>query len=332
MQSSRIRFGVGAAVLSLATLALTPQALAQAEDQAASRALFDEGRRFADSGKYDQACPKFEAARKLYISAGILLNLGDCYEKIGRTASAWTTFGEAASVANRTKRIEDAAEAKRRQALLEPRLDRLSIHVTREEPGLTVRWDGVEVPSAAWDEPIPVDPGPHEIRVEALGYAPWAISVSLSPQEPTTTVDVPELRPAQTPRSATGNAAAPAATGSAATASEWSVGAPAGSDHGIAGQRVTALVVGGVGILAMATGGVLGLVAKAQDSAAESEPWPARHTDSASAVSLGNAGTVVAVTGAVATAAGVIIWMTAPTAAGPQVGMTGQEVVLRGTF
>ena len=34
--------------------------------------------------------------------AGTLLNLGDCYEKSGRTASGWAAFREAVAVAHRT--------------------------------------------------------------------------------------------------------------------------------------------------------------------------------------------------------------------------------------
>ena len=90
---------------SLAVVTLAPRMLrAQAEDQAAARALFNEGRELLTAGRYAEACPKFEAARKLYASAGILLNLGDCYERLGRTASAWTEFGEAVSLARRTAR------------------------------------------------------------------------------------------------------------------------------------------------------------------------------------------------------------------------------------
>jgi hypothetical protein len=54
MRTPRLYYFLTAALaFGLSNLAITPSALAQAEDQAASRALFDEGRRFADSGKYD---------------------------------------------------------------------------------------------------------------------------------------------------------------------------------------------------------------------------------------------------------------------------------------
>jgi hypothetical protein len=223
-------------------------------------------------------------------------------------------------VANRTKRTDDAAEAKRRQAILEPRLDHLSIHVVHEEPGLTVERDGVAVPSAAWNEPTPVDPGTHEIRAEAPGYHSWTTSISLSPQDQTKTVDVPELRPIQ------GSPTAIASGASEASVSEQAVAVPSGN-----GQRIGGLLTGGAGLVTLTVGGILGLMAKAQDITAGTEPGLARHSDSVSAVNLGNAATVIAVVGGVVTAVGVVLWLTAPSAHA-QVGTNGRELLVGGTF
>jgi hypothetical protein len=182
-------------------LSVAPRAHAQAEDRAAARALFDEGRKLASEGQYAAACPKFEAAAKVYTSAGILLNLADCYEKTGRTASAWTEFGEAASVATRTSRPSDAAEATRRQGALQSALTYLVVRVAREVPGLVVKADGAVLARAAWGTSIPVDPGSHEIRADAPGYDPWRGSIDASKPGQTASVEVPELRssPSATP-------------------------------------------------------------------------------------------------------------------------------------
>lgn len=188
-------------VLALA-LAIDATAHAQAQDQAAARSLFDEGRRLASAGQYAAACPKFEAAANLYPSAGVLLNLGDCYEKTGRTASAWTEFGEAASLAMRTERTQDATEANRRQAALDHALVRMNVRVESDLPNLTIRRDGTPLPRAAWGTAIPVDAGPHELRAEAEGYEPWVRSVDASARGQTMEVVVPALHPLPGPRSA----------------------------------------------------------------------------------------------------------------------------------
>ncbi len=186
------------AVAVLTSSAIPSRALAQAEDQAGARAVFTEGKRLMKAGKYAEACPKLEAAQKLYSSAGILLNLGDCYEKSGRTASAWTRFGEAASVATRSNRSDDADEARRRQEALEPALVRLVIRVPSRVPGLVVARDGVTLDEAIWDTTLPVDPGDHLVRAEAPGYEPWSTSVSVTRRGDTVTVKVPKLAAAAT--------------------------------------------------------------------------------------------------------------------------------------
>ena len=181
-------------VLACALLlpALSRSAQAQAENQAAARALFEEGRQLMKAGQHAAACPKLEAASRLYSSAGILLNLGDCYESIGRTASAWTVFGEASSVAKRTSRPDDAEEAIRRQNALQPALARLVIHVPHPMPGLTVNRGGDALAPAAWGAALPVDPGPVVISAEASGFNPWNTSVVATAKR-TVAVEVPAL-------------------------------------------------------------------------------------------------------------------------------------------
>jgi hypothetical protein len=191
----RRRISLAAALVCAAVIvARAPGAYAQAEDQAAARTLFAEGRALMKASRYAEACPKLEAARKLFTSAGILLNLADCHEKIGRTASAWTEFGDAAAVAKRTNRDDDAEEATRRQAALEPSLARLTIRVSHTVPNLSVKRDGAPLASAAWGAALPVDPGAHEIRAEAPGFEPWTGTAKVSTAGQVVTVEVPELR------------------------------------------------------------------------------------------------------------------------------------------
>jgi hypothetical protein len=169
-------------------------AAAQAEDQATARTLFNDARDLMKAGHYDQACPKLEAANKVYPGSGVLLNLGDCYEHLGRTASAWTEFGEAASSAERMGRAADKAEAQRRQSAIEPKLSRLAIRVSKEAPGLVVKRDGSALDRGAWGIAIPVDPGSHAVSAEASGFAAWSGTASVTDAGKTVTIDVPELQ------------------------------------------------------------------------------------------------------------------------------------------
>jgi tetratricopeptide (TPR) repeat protein len=179
--------------VACATLLFSGLAHAQSEDQAAARTLFNEGKKLLEQKQYPAACAKLDAARKLYVSAGILLNLADCYDKIGRSASAWTEFGEAASAAENANRTDQVKEAKRRQAAIEPKLARLLVRVPRAVKGLSIKRNESALGAAAWGAAIPVDPGTHEIRAEASGYETWTKSVEVTVAGQTTTVDVPEL-------------------------------------------------------------------------------------------------------------------------------------------
>src|SRR5262245_16290948 len=73
---------------------------------AAAQALFDEAQKRVAAGDYEQACPKFKASYALDPGGGTLLNLADCLEKQGRTASAWSTFKDALVLARRDGRSE----------------------------------------------------------------------------------------------------------------------------------------------------------------------------------------------------------------------------------
>jgi hypothetical protein len=173
----------------------TRVARAQNSNEATARALFAEGQELAQSGQTEAACAKFEAASKLFDSAGVLVNLGDCYEKLGRTASASAAFAHAATVGEATNRPNESAQANRRQAALAPRLIHMVIRVPREVPGLKVTRDGTDVPQSAWSQPAPIDPGVHVVRAEADGYSPWSMATTISEEGRTTSVDVPELSP-----------------------------------------------------------------------------------------------------------------------------------------
>jgi hypothetical protein len=313
---------------ALAALLRVAPASAQAEDQASARALFNEARDLMKAGHYDEACPKLEAANKLYSASGVLLNLGDCYEHLGKTASAWTEFGEAAFAAERTGRAGDRAEALRRQGAIEPRLTRLTVRVSKDAPGLVVKRDGTALDRGAWGTAIPVDPGQHEVTAEAGGFVPWSGTVSATDPGQTAGIDVPELRPAPAqaatiaPPPPHATSVAPPAVPTAATSEPptyWT------------SRRVASVAVTGVGIVGMGVGGIVALAAKSKYNTALGEPGIARHNDSVSAGSTADVATVVVSVGAALAVGGLVFWLTAPSAQ-VRVGTNGAGLFVRGAF
>ena len=76
-------------VVALASLAMLVARTAYAEDSVAvAEHLFQEARVLVERGDYAAACPKLEASQKLEPAVGTQFNLADCYEHVGRTASA----------------------------------------------------------------------------------------------------------------------------------------------------------------------------------------------------------------------------------------------------
>jgi hypothetical protein len=314
-----------ATLLLVAGLALQAvPARAQTEDAAGARALFEDARTLMQAGRYSSACPKLEAASKLYRGSGIFLNLGDCYEHLGRTASAWSAFGDAAAAAERLGLPDERTEAKRRQLALEPRLSRLSVVVTNEAPGLVVQRDGMVLDRGAWATPMPVDPGTHTVSASATGRATWQTSVSASEAGKTVTVRVPELA-----QQTAGEAApTPAHAAPSAPPEQETSGPPYWT-----GRRLLGAGLATSGVIAMGVASALVLSAKSQYDTATTETGSRKADDSASAVSKANVATIVFGAGAAVAAAGVIVWLTAPGATGaPAVGTDGARLLLRGTF
>src|SRR5438105_15351955 len=94
---------VAAVVIAAACASWAPtDAYAQAASaQAEGRVLFDEGARLLNEGKLDEACPKLEASLRRYAGLGTRGKLAECYEKSGRTASAWAMYEQVAALATK---------------------------------------------------------------------------------------------------------------------------------------------------------------------------------------------------------------------------------------
>ncbi len=109
----------------------------------------------------------------------------------------------------------------------------------------------------------------------------------------------------------------------------------------MAPRRVAGVVIGAVGVVALGAGGLVGLAAKgkANDSNNLCDPQnpnsctPAGKKERDDAIGLGNVATVVVIAGGVATAAGIVLFVTAPSSPRTTGFVFGPgSVSLRGTF
>ncbi len=189
-----------AALLLAATPAAARDAVSpHSAPSARAEALSEQAHTLLDAGHVAQACAKFEASQALSHDLKTLFELGDCYERDGRTASAWHTFLEAQAVAQNQKDAEREQVATFRIAVLDPKLTRVMIVVpmTSRVPGLSVRLGSNTVSSLAWGSAIPVDPGTERVSASAKGYAPWTFDLDTSQAAGRRMrVNVPALNPA----------------------------------------------------------------------------------------------------------------------------------------
>lgn len=170
------------------------RAHAEQPDEAVSSveadALFKEGKRLMDDGETAKACVKFEASDRLDPGEGAKLNLAQCWEKLGKTASAWTLF---AKIAKTTKKPDRRAAAKERVKVLEAELVRLTIEVpdASEIEGLEITLNDSVVDNAQWNQPVPVDPDDYTIIAKAAGYEEWSKRIKVKAKDKV--VEIPKL-------------------------------------------------------------------------------------------------------------------------------------------
>jgi serine/threonine-protein kinase len=251
--------------LLLAAPLLANPRLAAAEEQAVSpaRSLFDEGRKLVEQGKYEEACPKFEQSLRLEVGIGTQFNLANCWEHVGRTASAHALFLGAAASAKAAGQAEREQVLRDRATALEPRLSRLVIEIAGSDPKLTVKRNDLPIEADTFGRAIAVDPGKYVISAKAPGKKSWERTVEISPSTTVLTVQVPELETLAAPK--------PAAAPAPKKPAPRKPPAPPPSDiaNDRPGPNYKALAVGGFGVGALVFGTVMGLKYKSANDDAK---------------------------------------------------------------
>lgn len=305
-----------ASFVSSATLATVVMVSANALAQPPSTAetLFQEARTLVDKGDYAAACPKLEESQKLDPAVGTQFNLADCYEHVGRTATAYALFKDVAAIARAAGKFEREKNAKERAAALEPKLARVRLVVDAKAPGLEVKIDDAPVERGRWDEAFPIDPGAHRLVATAPNHGTHEAQFAAQPAS-SIDVRVPELvdlTPKQT--------------------------APVQLGEPTRKPSVLTYVAGGIGVAALATGTIAGIVAVSKHSDAESAcpkdlyafrcPTQAGTDAWNGATTAGNVSTVAFIVAGVTLAAAAVLYLTTPKTAKT----TASSLLLEGRF
>lgn len=310
----RVSFFLGVLVFSVA-LNVSAQSKAGG-NRAAAEALFNQGRNLMTAGKYVEACPKFEASQQLDPGLGTMLNLAECYEKTGRTASAWAEYREAIPLARAAGSKARQELATERAKALEERLSTLTIRAMSgddDDAHLEIRRDGVPVQRAELGSPIPVDPGEHVIEAVAPGKQPWSSKIQVGADAAKVQVDIPKL--------VSSDATTPAVA-SPSPVTTTSVNAPPADEPASSwsGQRTAAVVTAGAGVVGIGIGAFFGLQASSKWSDAKDECGSYPKGCDAGAIDLGKSAKENAtisnigfIAGGALLATGAVLFFTAPT-------------------
>lgn len=318
----------------------------------AAESLFQAGKQLMADKKYADACPKLAESQKLDPSPGTLLNLGRCYEALGKTASAWTEYKAAAVLAAQLGQKDREQGARDLAKELEPKLSKLTITAT-SVPGLAVKSDGVEMGSAMLGTALFVDPGDHVIEASAPGYEAFRVTVKVGPNGDSKTAAIPPLvQKPEAPPAPTATATVTATVAPTATAAPTGTTGPTPPPEGSGSMRTAAYVLLGVGAAGIGVGAALGGLAAADVGNAQNDPTlcpgkvctPAGREviDGASTKAL--VSTIALPVGLAAAGAGVVLFIVGapkPTKAGaafrsvavsPVFGPDGAAFTVRGRF
>jgi serine/threonine-protein kinase len=259
------------ALTLLASARAGAQQVAPAE-KAAAEALFDRGLVALREGKLQEACVRLEQSNAIERGIGTMLYLAECYEKSGRTASAWALFREAASEAQAAGQIDRATQGRQRAERIEPTLARLTIEVPEANrvPGLEVLRNGITVPAGLWSLALPVDPGEHQIEARAAGYSSYTQTVAVEKGPGTSRLHIPKLAPAPVAAISTPevDATLDATPPSGGTLPPAPTPAPP-PERGMSTAQIVGLSVAGAGAVLLVVGTAYGIRAIKKNNQAE---------------------------------------------------------------
>jgi hypothetical protein len=266
-----------------------------------------EAKLLMEQKRYSDACPRIAESHRREPTGEKILELGRCHYEQGRIATAYYDLREAIDIATRDGRRDRVKQAQAMLDDIEQKLPKLNVTVALKVsslPGFEIKRDGMALRPQEWGTNIPADPGVHTILATAPGYESQLHTVELRPDGSIAQIGVIEMEPegqkpkAEAPRPMRPEAARPKSSSAI--------------------QRTAGLIFGGVGVGAIGAGAALGLRASAVQ--AESDPLckgslcsPEGRQMRNNAETLGTGSTLMLIGGGVATAGGLMLFLTAPT-------------------
>jgi hypothetical protein len=251
-----LRAAIVAAALSFGVA----PSVAWAQDKGAiAEQLFSEGLAAMKAERWAAACDAFFGSDQADPSPGTEINLGLCNEKQKKYATALVYYDKAFRLANERERADKAKIAKAEYDRLLPMVHKLKVTVASPVEGAIISRNGDKLPAASVvSTETKLDPGKYTFELSAKGKKPITKEVSIPETPGTTTLDFPAMTDAPIDKTNPGPGEQPGG-GNTIVVNDGS------------GQRTVAIIVGSAGILALLAAGGLQILAKNEESEADSQ-------------------------------------------------------------
>jgi hypothetical protein len=289
----------------LAAAATLTAGAARADDPAAALEHLKEGYALKQAGKCAEAVPHFVESERLAPKPKTLLNLADCERQLGDLVASQSHALEGRDQARGLGDPTLLKIAERQLAEVDMLLPRLTVRLAPEAPPDTsVSRDGTVLGRVSLGAALPANPGKHHVVASAPGRADRGFDVVLAEGA----AQVLEVGPGELVPVALGERVAPEA-GPAASTSSWS------------GRKTLAVTLAGVGVAGIAVGSIFGIEAISQNNASNAGGHCTGGCDATGtslrnqAISDATVSTIAFGAGLAAVAAGVVVWLTAPSTA-----------------
>ena len=307
---------LGIALLTALLAGTTPRAaLAQsASDVETARALFVEGAKLGNEGRWKEARELYARSLQLKPAAITRYSLGVAQRETGRLAEALGSFRSFLAEPEAPATARYTAPAQAAVAALEARVSRVSITLEpRAVDGLSLTIDGQPVPPAS-DTPREIDAGAHDVLARAPGFRSGAAHfVVAEGAGAAVTITL---------------AGAAAPLGSKAVVRPLDTTAPVDPPPVSAGpSRTLPFALLGVGGALFVGGATLGFVGVAQASGAPTRDG----ADARAAQTKGIAGDIIAGAGIATAGVGLILLLTRGTTSSASPRASGGAVSVKGT-
>ncbi len=213
------------------------------------RELFEEGLKLEDKGQWSEALERFRKVAAVKMTPQVRFHVALCLENTGKLVDALVDFQRAQSDASTDPSASVvASNAGKHVADLKERIPRVIVKVPSGIDAVSVAIDGSPVSASLIGSPIPLDPGAHKIVVQA----------------PTRTTFTKDFELTERGKPVTIEASLPAAEANNSVEGDDK---PKGDDKPVtdtksSGPGALPWIFGGVGVAALAGGGVMYLLAR----------------------------------------------------------------------